>query len=248
MRSVRENRAMLRLVGLVVSIGLADSLNPTTIAPAMYLATGERPRARVLEFTVGVFAVYLLGGSLIALGPGQLLLSLLHRPSHTARHLLEALIGVALIVAGGLLCYFARRLTARQTPYLSSEPRSSALLGASIMALELPTAFPYFAAITGIVGSGIGPARQLLLLLLFNVCFVLPLLAIVVTLSVAGPRAEAILIRGRAFLERRWPVVLGSLLLIAGVLGVLIGLTGVLGQGHGRVSRFARHFRHFLTP
>ena len=37
---------MLRLIGLVISIGLADSLNPTTIAPALYLATGQGRRAR----------------------------------------------------------------------------------------------------------------------------------------------------------------------------------------------------------
>ena len=33
---------MLRLIGLMISIGFADSLNPSTIAPAMYLAT-DRP-------------------------------------------------------------------------------------------------------------------------------------------------------------------------------------------------------------
>ena len=54
---------MVRLVGIVISIGLADSLNPTTIAPALYLATGERARGRVAEFTAGVFAVYFLGGA-----------------------------------------------------------------------------------------------------------------------------------------------------------------------------------------
>ena len=37
---------MLRLIGLVVSIGLADSMNPSTIAPGIYLAMGRRPRDR----------------------------------------------------------------------------------------------------------------------------------------------------------------------------------------------------------
>ena len=55
-----ENARMLRLVGIVISIGLADSLNPSTIAPALYLATGERGRERVAEFTFAVFAVYFL--------------------------------------------------------------------------------------------------------------------------------------------------------------------------------------------
>ena len=56
---------MLRLIGIVISIGLADSLNPTTIGPALYVATGERARERVAEFTLAVFAVYFLGGAAI---------------------------------------------------------------------------------------------------------------------------------------------------------------------------------------
>ena len=56
-----ECAAMLRLIGIVVSIGLADSLNPTTIAPALYMATGERGRERVAEFTLAVFARLLRG-------------------------------------------------------------------------------------------------------------------------------------------------------------------------------------------
>ena len=78
---------MLRLIGVVVSIGLADSLNPTTIAPALFLATGEHARKAVFEFTVGVFLVYFLGGVAIALGPGQLLLSLVPKPSPETRHI-----------------------------------------------------------------------------------------------------------------------------------------------------------------
>jgi hypothetical protein len=68
---------MLRLIGIVISIGLADSVNPTTIGPALYMATGERARGRVAEFTMAVFAVYFLGGAAIALGAGALVRSVL---------------------------------------------------------------------------------------------------------------------------------------------------------------------------
>ena len=34
---------MLRRVGVAISVGLADSLNPSTVGPALYLATvGKR--------------------------------------------------------------------------------------------------------------------------------------------------------------------------------------------------------------
>jgi hypothetical protein len=75
---------MLRLLILVVSIAIGDSLNPSTVAPALYLATTDHPRRQVGGFIVGVFAVNLLAGLLIMLGPGQLLLALIPRPGATA--------------------------------------------------------------------------------------------------------------------------------------------------------------------
>ena len=48
---------MLRLFGIVVSIGLADSMNPSMIAPGLYLALGERARSSLIQFTLAVFAV-----------------------------------------------------------------------------------------------------------------------------------------------------------------------------------------------
>jgi len=96
---------VLRLLGLVISIGLADSINPSTIAPALYLASGERPRARVAEFTIAVFAVYLAGGALITLGPGQLIRSAVPDldVAHTVRHVAELVAGFVLIAAAVLV-------------------------------------------------------------------------------------------------------------------------------------------------
>src|SRR3954468_8654034 len=82
-----------QLVILVGSIGLADSLNPGTIGPALFLATTARPRVQVAAFAAGVFGVNLAGGALIALGPGQLLLSVLPRPNPTAKHVIEIAVG-----------------------------------------------------------------------------------------------------------------------------------------------------------
>lgn len=239
---------MFRLLGLVVSIGLADSLNPSTIAPALYLATGERARGRVAEFTLAVFAVYLLGGIAIALGPGQLVLSLVQRPSHLARHLIEIAAGAAMLGASGALWYHRRHLARQEAPDFDPHGKSSVVLGATITAIELPTAFPYFAAIAAVVGSDVGVTRQVLLLLVFNVCFVLPLLGIVGTLTFAGPRAERLLAAGRGFLERHWPVVLAGLALAAGVFVVLLGVTGLTSSRHNHFGRLMRHLHHFIHP
>jgi cytochrome c biogenesis protein CcdA len=220
---------MLRLIGIVISIGLADSLNPTTIAPALYMAEGKRAVAEVVEFTLGVFAVYLLGGVLVLLGPGELILDAVPRPSHTARDVLEIVVGVAMLVAAGVLWRKRDRLARPRPEHRPPiQPRSSAILGATITAVELPTAFPYFAAIAAVVGSGYPLPRQIFLLVLFNVCFVLPLIAIAGVLAVAGDRAEDLLGRVRNFLRDNWPRVLAGVALVAGLFVILLGVIGLV--------------------
>jgi cytochrome c biogenesis protein CcdA len=240
---------MLRLTLVVVSIGLADSLNPSTIVPALYLASGEHARRDVFEFTLAVFAVYLLGGLLIAFGPGQLLLSLLPHPSRTVKFALELAAGLAMLTAWAYLWTHRTRLAQRAMPGPKRRTRSSALLGATIIAVELPTAFPYFAAIAAIVAADAEPLREILLLVVFNVCFVLPLLGILVTLQLAGPRANDLLARGRAKLQQRWPAVLAIIALLAGLFVTFLGVTGLVGLNHGHVgSIFRRIRRKVLHP
>jgi cytochrome c biogenesis protein CcdA len=237
---------MLRLMAVVITIGLADSLNPSTIAPALYLATGKEAVRHVFEFTVAVFLVYLIGGLVIDFGPGHLLLSLLPHPSRRVGYVLEVVAGGAMLTAAVFLWGYRGRLATRRLPAPKPASRSSAMLGATITAFELPTAFPYFAAIAAIVGSGFGPVRQVILLVLFNVCFVLPLIGIVVTLKLAGPRATGVLARARARLEAHWPALLAFLALLAGVFVMLIGATGLAGLGHGHFGQLARKIRHRL--
>jgi cytochrome c biogenesis protein CcdA len=239
---------MLRLLVLMITIGLADSLNPSTIAPALYLAAGKRPVTRVTEFTVAVFVVYLAGGALIALGGGQLVRSVVpdFDIRETVRYVGELVAGVLLIGAAAMVWRRRHRLATRGLPASNPKRRSSVMLGASITAVELPTAFPYFAAIAAIVGSGLGVVREFGLLLVFNVCFVLPLIGIVATLVLAGDRADQMLTRARAYLERRWPHILCGLILAVGVVALVFGATGLAAGIHGRVGRFFRHFRHAL--
>jgi cytochrome c biogenesis protein CcdA len=239
---------MLRLTALVVSIGFADSLNPTTIGPALYLAAGKGARTEVAEFTMAVFVVYLAGGLLIALGPGQLLLSLVPRPDAEDRYVLEVIAGGVMIAVAGFLWSYRHRLAKREVPSFNPERRSSAVLGAVITAVELPTAFPYFAAIAAIVGSGLGVTRQVVLLLLFNICFVLPLVGIVVTLTLAPDTARRQLASARTWLETRWPIVLAALLLVAGAFVTLLGVTGFGGLKHGSFPRFLRRVHKLLRP
>lgn len=223
---------MLRLIGIVLSIGLADSLNPSTLGPALYLAAGPRPRKAVAQFTLGVFLVYLVGGAVIALGPGEIVLALVPKPDHTTREVLEVIAGVVLITVGTLLWSYRGRLGEKQLPVpdMQTSGRAGWLLGATIMAVELPTAFPYFGALAAIMGSGLGFARQVILVVLFNVCFVLPLLVVIAIQGLAGERAGAELARVRDFLQRHWPVILAVVALVAGGITIALGATGTVRE------------------
>jgi cytochrome c biogenesis protein CcdA len=229
---------MLRLIGIVVSIGLADSLNPTTIAPALYMAEGKDAVKRITEFTVAVFAVYLIGGLVIALGPGQLILDAVPRPSHAVRHIFEIIAGVSMLLAAAVLW---RKRNALPTPGPDArkpEGRSSAILGATITAIELPTAFPYFAAIAAVVASGVGRPREVFLLVLFNVCFVVPLIAIGVVLALAGDSAAGLLAQARDAVRSNWPKLLAAVALLAGLFVIALGITGLFAK-----RPFARFMR-----
>jgi len=219
---------MLRLIGIVLSIGLADSVNPSTLGPALYLAAGPRPRRTVAEFTAGVFLVYLVGGAVFAVGPGVIVLALVPKPDQTTRQILEVVAGVVLITIGVLLWNYRARLGEKQLPKTRMRGRAGWLLGAIITAVELPTAFPYFAALAVVMGSGLGIVRQAILVVLFNVCFVLPLLVIIAILSFAGERADAELTRARDFLQRHWPVILAVVALVAGGITIALGATGTV--------------------
>ncbi len=221
---------MLRAAGVAISVGLADSLNPSTVAPALYLATGHKRVLRVTQFTIGVFAVDFAVGLVLTIGPGRLLLGLVPHPQRTVRHVIELVAGVILLVVAVALWRGRRSLARRELPMRSGGGGSALFAGASIATVELPTAVPYFAVIAGIVASSASLPQEIGLLALYNVAFVLPLVAIIVILLVAGERANPLLQKGGAWLQRRWPVVLATLLLLVGAVLTVLGGAGLLTQ------------------
>lgn len=238
---------MLRLLGLVLSISLVDSLNPSTIGPALYLAGGECPRRDVLQFASGTFVVFLLGGLVLTLGPGSAILALVPRPSPTTRYALETVAGVAILVVSAVVWRRRERLGHREAGESTPRRRSPFVLGATLALVELPTAFPYFAAIVAIVGSGVNFVSQIVFVAIYNIVFVLPLLAISVTITVAGEGAVDMLIRLRQFMHEHWPVLVTVVGLFVGLFVTALGVTGLTLNVPGRVGRVSRHVRHIIS-
>jgi cytochrome c biogenesis protein CcdA len=216
------------LVALVVSIGIADSLNPSTLGPALLYAVGRHARRDVAEFTVGVFAVSTAGGLVLLFGPGRLLVALVSKPSPHTVHLLELAAGIALLGLAGALwlarAHVARRLGKRH----ERTARSALLLGAGIMAVELPTAFIYFGAISAVLASHPVAPGTVSLLVLYNALFVAPLVTILVVRRLAGDR-------GARWLASTWERLIGfGQVLLAGLTGtggaalLTIGVIGLL--------------------
>ena len=220
---------MIHAVIIVVLLGLGDSLNPTTLGPGTYLATVEHPRRALSEFLVGFFAVNMLGGLVILFGPGELLLSLVPKPRPVAKHILEVVGGVVLIgIAIGL--WSGRHTLGRHNPpTFKGGSRKGVLLGAGIAIVELPTAVPYFAAIAVIIGSGVGLIGKIAMLLIYNVAFLAPVLAILLTLMVLGDDAREPLAHANQWMLGHWPGVLAALAAVIGVSVLALGIVGLAG-------------------
>jgi cytochrome c biogenesis protein CcdA len=239
---------MLHLLGLVISIGLADGVNPSSIGPALYLAGEARPRRNVMRFTAGYAVVMLIGGLILTLGPGRAILALVPKPSLTTRYILETVAGAALLVGGAVLWRKRMDLAGREKATgTNAHRRNPTMLGATISAVELPTAFPYFAAIAAVVGSGLSLPKQVILVAVYDACFVLPLLGIVATLTVAGDRAVDLLERARNFMHRHWPIIVSVVALVAGAFTITLGVTGLTRHAGGHAGRFSRGLRQLLT-
>jgi hypothetical protein len=97
------------------------------------------------------------------------------------------------------------------------------------MTFELPTAFPLFAAVAVIVGSGRNTATEATAVVLFNVAFVAPLLAIAAVRRLAGTRGTAWLLVLRARLDRVAALLLPALTLVLALVLLALGAAGLSG-------------------
>jgi cytochrome c biogenesis protein CcdA len=216
---------MLGLTLLVASIALADSINPSTLIPALWLARGRRARVLV-SYTAGVFTVYLVGGLVLLLGPGQLLISSLHHIHGPLEHALQAAGGI-LALAFGLVSWRLRvEPASARPPGRLRKPLGAFALGAAIMAVELPTAFMYFGAISAVLAARPPAPAEIVLMIAYNAVFVAPLVALALIRRYAGASAERWLIAANARMRYVGQVALAG---VAGVFGVALTAIGVNG-------------------
>jgi cytochrome c biogenesis protein CcdA len=219
---------MTQLVVPILLFGLADSLNPATIAVAVLLAAGRRPVPRLLLYALGTGVTYFLGGLLLVLGPADLLHSLLHRKPTTAGYVVEVVIGAIGIAAAAWLWTRRAASVERRLPTEVS-PAKALLIGAGITLVDLPTALMYFAAIALIARADISLASEVGLLVIYNVAYVAPLLIVAALAGLLGKKAGPAIERLRGFVAR-WGQRLLAALTAGGAAYLLVkGVAGLSG-------------------
>lgn len=220
---------MLVLLALVASIALVDSLNPSTVGPALLLALGEHAVRDMTAFLIGVLGTSTVAGLVLVLGPGRALLAIAAKPRPHVVHLIEVAVGVVVLLVAGALWIRRERLAGGLAESLGDR-FSPMALGAVIIVAELPTAFPYFAALAAIVESRQPIAAQVLLVVVFNLCFCAPILILLGAVIVGGERAQAVTTSARHYLERYAAVLIPILLGLLGAAILAVGLVGLRGD------------------
>jgi len=216
------------LILLVLSIAAVDSLNPSTLLPALLYAVGRNGLRDVAAFTAGIFAVSTAGGLILVFGPGRALLHFVSQPRPHLLHVLEVAAGVALLAAAAFLWRTRAKVGNRLADQRPRTGGSALLVGAGIMATELPTAIPYFGALIAVSEGAHGALADVALVLAYNLVFVAPLLALVALLALSGDRGALVAQRLRVHLVRHAPIALPALVALLGLALLAVGLAGLL--------------------
>jgi cytochrome c biogenesis protein CcdA len=217
---------MLGLTLLVASIAVADSINPSTVVPALWLAAASSI-GRLASFTLGVFVVYLAGGLVVLFGPGRVIMSTLHHAHGPVEHVVEATAGIAALVFAVFLWRSRTSRSAQLSPRVCQTQASAFALGAGIMAIELPTAFMYFGAISAILAAHPTASFEVSLLTVYNALFVAPIVALVAVRHLARAPADRWIRSAEVRVRSIGQVALTGVAGLAGAALLTIGLAGL---------------------
>ncbi|RKT84632.1 Cytochrome c biogenesis protein CcdA [Saccharopolyspora antimicrobica] len=215
--------ALLGFYGL----SLIDALNPSALAVAVILALRGGPyRSRVAVYAAAIFATYLTLGLLIYFGLDGVL--------RLADGLWVERVGNALAAIGGLAMLIIALFPPkrfRSGVRLPSLPQNLPMpavfgTGVAITLAEFTTALPYLGAIGILRGYTAEPLLAVLLLIGYNVVFVLPPLLLVTGFARFEPRVRPKL---QQWLDKRKSKEAdGTWLWILGIVGFLLARQGVI--------------------
>ena len=233
---------MLNLLILLVPIAIVDSFNPTAMATIIVLLAMPKPVPRVIAAILGFAFAYFAFGVLVVFGAGNLIAQISAWLSATFANPPPILYVAQMVLAAGLVWFFFRQRR-KQPPAApldpapsksvrwASTPIAAFALGAALNASELPTAFPYLAALERITASQVLTIEAIFALAVYTLIFVLPLIIILVLYLRLRERAAPAIAKVSAGVEH-WS---GRLLTWGAlVFGVAIGLDSLIFFVRGR--------------
>jgi cytochrome c biogenesis protein CcdA len=211
----------------IVGLAVVDSINPSALLAAIALLLRGRPaRPLVAVYVVAVLVTYLAIGLALTLGLGLTPPAVLESD---AAYLAQGVLGAAMlayaVIAPGRRREGGPAQPRRRLP-AAGRPAAVFALGVAVTALELPTALPYLGAVGAITRAELTVAEWLPLLLLYNLIFVLPPLALLAGHLALGHRADRLLERLR---DRLGGTAREGLLWLLGLVGFVL-LADALGH------------------
>ena len=96
------------------------------------------------------------------------------------------------------------------------------------MAIELPTAFMYFGAISAILAARLAAPLEISMLAVYNALFVAPLVALLVVRRLAGVRLDGWIASAEARLRYVGQLALSGVAALAGAALLAVGLSGLI--------------------
>lgn len=212
-----EPALLLPLAGLA----LVDSTSMGTLVLPLWLmlAPGRVRVGRVLLFLSTVAAAYLLLGTVLLLGAGEVLDPLRDALETTAGHVAQLVVGVVLLVLGLTVEPWTRagkeerraaraargpgRLARwRDRARGDGPPGAVMVLAATAVGVEAASMVPYLAAIALLVTSGVGTAPAVAVLAGYCLVMVLPALLLLAVRTALHDRLTPALARVEAWMSR----------------------------------------------
>ncbi len=210
----------MALLSTILALALVDSLNPTSIAAAGYLAITGRARALRI-FVASVYLTYLAIALALTLVVGPAARgAVTHAPAAVIGGV-QVGAGVAVVAMG----VWAWRHRGRSAAHRELRGGSASALGVLATFMDLPTAVPLVAAAGLIVAANLHVGTELVLLLIYDLVYVGPLLAIAVIRFRLGSVSSPTVLRALGRVGQLTPALSSGLRISV---GCLLGSHGIM--------------------
>jgi cytochrome c biogenesis protein CcdA len=210
---------MVGLLITIVAIAMVDALNLSTIVSCAFLLNTPHPVRRTISYIAGVFMTYYLIGAALLIGFGDRINRVVDRAqSNSVQNSVKLVVAFALVAMA--IHHWIRRTRARsrsQKPLRSlnsTHPATAFTFGVTMTVIDLTTAIPYVAALGSIASTRLHRVAELGLLLVYNVIYLIPAIALLLSRIRWGPQSVEAIERTRMklsvrFSDRRWAFVPG---------------------------------------